>query len=107
VVVGRGGVTLALVRPVSAVAWELRGAWATGRRVALSLDRADVDRLEGIVSRVAASGAFVVVRGKYVPLERVLAVHHPSRLGDSTHRAAAGWAGAGRAPRAPQDLTLW
>jgi hypothetical protein len=99
-------VSVALVRPISAITWELRGAWATGRRVALSLERADLARMEGVVSRVAATGAFVVVCGKHVPVERVLAVHHPSRLGDSTHCGTAGWAGAGHRWH-PQDETLW
>jgi hypothetical protein len=89
------------------LAWELRAAWATGRRVALTLERADHDRMEGIVTRVAGSGAYVVVRGRHVPLERVLAVHYPSRLGDSTHKRAAGWAGVGRGRWVPQDNALW
>jgi hypothetical protein len=67
------------------IAWELRTAWATGRRVALTLDdRADKPRIEGCVSRVAATGASVHVGAKHVPLDIVLAVHLPSRLGDST-----------------------
>lgn len=96
----------ALVRPVSSVALELRAAWATGRRVALSLERADFERLEGIVTRVAASGSYVVVRGRHVPLERVLAVHWPSRLGDSTFRGGVRWAGAGKRWE-PQQESLW
>lgn len=76
--------TLALVRPLSSITWELRSAWALGRRISVSLDRADDDRLEGTVRAVAGSGAYAVVAGKHVPLERVLAVHRPSRLGDST-----------------------
>lgn len=88
--------------------WELRSAWATGRRVVLTLERADFDRMEGIVTRVAASGSGVVVRGRLVPMDRVLAVHYPSRLGDSTHgRRAAGWAGVGRGRWAPQEDGLW
>lgn len=87
--------------------FELRGAWASGRRVALSLERADFDRMEGIVTRVAPSGAWVRVRGRLVPLDRVLAVHHPSRLGDSTHRRESGWAGVGRGRWEPQEDALW
>lgn len=87
---------------------ELRAAWATGRRVALSLERADFDRMEGIVTRVAASGAYVRLRGRLVPLDRVLALHYPSRLGDSDHgKRAGGWAGAGRARIEPQEEALW
>jgi hypothetical protein len=87
---------------------ELRAAWATGRRVALSLERCDFDRMEGVVTRVAASGAWVRVRGRLVPLDRVLALHWPSRLGDSTHgRRESGWAGVGRGRWEPQDDALW
>lgn len=77
---------VALVRPVSSIAWDLRSAWAAGWRVAVSIDRADVDRLEGSVSSVAATDATVTIAGTMVPLDRVLAVHRPSRLGDSTFR---------------------
>ena len=62
--------------------------------------------MEGIVSRVAPSGAFVVVGGLHVPLECVLAVHWPSRLGDSTHKGATGWRGPGHRWE-PQDTALW
>jgi hypothetical protein len=74
---------MALVRPVRAVAWELRAAWATGRRVSMSLERADVSRVEGLVRSVSPTDATVTVGGLRVPLDRVLAVHLPSRLGDS------------------------
>lgn len=84
---------VALIRPPSAVAWELRAAWARGRRVALTLDLVDQPRLEGIVRAVAATGAYAIVASLHVPLERVLAVHHPSRLGDSTVRAGERWSG--------------
>ncbi len=85
----------ALTRPVAAIAWELRSAWATGRRVSLSLEQRAGDRLEGHVQRVAATGAFVVLAGVHVPLEAVLAVHHPSRLGDSTAGDRERWRGRG------------
>lgn len=89
-------VSLALVRPVSAVAWELRAAWGAGWRVALSLDeRCRMRRLEGIVGAVSATDATVRVNGWLVPLEAVLAVHRPSRLGDSSNRGGA-WSGPGR-----------
>jgi hypothetical protein len=92
--------SMALIRPTRAVAWELRAAWATGRRVALTLERADVPRLEGIVSAVAATDASARVAGLRVPLDRVLAVHLPSRLGDSTVRSGP-FHGAGRLPTRP------
>jgi hypothetical protein len=90
-------VTLALVRPLSSIAWELRSAWALGRRISVTIE-ADEPRLEGVVRSVAATGAYVVVAGTHVPLERVLAVHRPSRLGDST--ASVDDRFDGRTPRA-------
>lgn len=75
---------MTLVRPLSSTAWELRTAWATRRRVAVSLARADMDRIEGYVFAVAATDTTVTIAGVVVPLDRILAVHRPSRLGDST-----------------------
>jgi hypothetical protein len=89
---------MALVRPLPAIFWDLRGAWASGRRVALSLD-ADVSRAEGHVTRVSATDASVHVGDLLVPADRILAVHLPSRLGDSTVRAGDPWAGRPRRPR--------
>ena len=75
----------ALIRPIRSVFWELRTAWATGRRVSLSLDpRCDRHRIEGHVKRVSATDAFVYVGNEHIPGELILAVHNPSRLGDST-----------------------
>lgn len=85
-------VSMALERPVSAIAWDLRTAWAGGLRVALTLDACDRPRLEGTVRRVAATGAHVTVAGLHVPVDRILAVHRPSRLGDSTARGGS-WSG--------------
>jgi hypothetical protein len=85
-----------LVRPSSSMLWELRGCWATGRRVALSLD-ADVRRAEGHVTAVAATDAYVKVGDLMVPTDRILAVHLPSRLGDSTARGG-DFHGPGLAP---------
>lgn len=97
----------ALVRPVSALVWELRAAWASGRRVALSLDpRCKPERIEGWIDRVAASGAFVIAAGWHVPTERILAIHHPSRLGDSTIEDGERWNGRARRVEV-QDTTLW
>jgi len=89
----------------AAVQWELREAWASGRRVALSLERCDLDRVEGVVACVAPTGAWVKVQGRLVPIERVLAVHRPSRLGDSKAGRAFDGAGRLKQPR-PGQLEL-
>lgn len=96
---------MALVRPVSSVAWELRGAWASGRRVSVTLERADLERVEGVVHAVAATDAHATIAGRLVPLDRILAVHLPSRLGDSTVRGAA-FHGPARLV-SPQSEMLW
>jgi hypothetical protein len=93
-----------LVRPVAAIFWDLRGAWASGRRVALSLD-ADVRRVEGHVTRVSATDAVVYVGDLLVPGDRILAVHSPSRLGDSTVRAGDSWSGRPRRPTTLEGQT--
>jgi len=98
--------TMALMRPAGAVAWELRAAWATGRRVALSLEQRAGGRLEGHVARVAATDTYIVIAGRHVPLDAVLAVHHPSRLGDSTAPAKGPWRGPARRT-VPQTEELW
>lgn len=99
--------SVALVRPISATFWELRACWATGRRVALSLS-ADVSRVEGHVTRVSATDASVHVGDVLVPADRILAVHRPSRLGDSTAGHVDEWAGRPRAPRrAIGQSELW
>ena len=95
----------ALIRPISSMAWELRSCWASGRRVALTLERCDRTRLEGHVQKIAATDAYVQVCGLRVPLDRVLAVHIPSRLGDSTVRGGA-WSGLARRVE-PQSEQLW
>ena len=72
-----------LVRPISAVGWELRGALASRRPVVLSLsERCTQRRLEGRVNGVAATDAYCVVQPHdepplHIPLEDVLAVHRP------------------------------
>lgn len=98
---------MALIRPIRAVAWELRTAWATGRRVSVTLDSCDHDRMEGHVSRVAATDAYVVISALHVPLDRVLAVHLPSRLGDSTIAADKPWFGRKRAPEQIDGQIGW
>lgn len=51
---------------------DLRDARLTGRRVTLDLDdRCDTRRVVGRVERVATTGAFTIVAGIHVPLERV------------------------------------
>lgn len=65
-------------RPEHAKAWELRGHWIAHRRVVVTLTpRCLVERIEGLVSHVAVTGAFVVIDGWHVPLEDVLAIHRP------------------------------
>ena len=85
-----------LARPLRAVAWDLRTAWATGRRVSVSVERADVDRVEGHVFSVSPTDASVTIAGWMVPLDRVLSVHRPSRLGDSTVAEGERWHGRAR-----------
>lgn len=82
-----------LIRPTSAKAWDLRASWAAGWRVSVTLEAPPCDRprIEGIVSAVSATGARARIRGLWFPLDYVLAVHKPSRLGDSTARTT--WGG--------------
>jgi hypothetical protein len=62
----------------AAVAWELRGSWASQRQVALVLK---AGRVRGYVEHVAATGAYALVwDGRdvvHVPLALVLAVARP------------------------------
>lgn len=97
----------ALARPLRAVAWDLRNAWATGRRVAVTLELCDQARMEGHVTRVAATDAYAVISSLHVPLDRILAVHIPSRLGDSTIKGATPWFGRARAPRQRDGQIGW
>lgn len=67
-----------LERPEHAKAWELRGHWAAHRVVVVTLTpRCVVERIEGLVSQVAVTGAFVVIDGWHVPIEDVLSIHRP------------------------------
>lgn len=89
--------TGALVRPIRSTAWELRTYWARGFRVSLAID-GDTRRVEGFVETVSATDATATVSGLLVPLERVLGVFRPSRLGDSSYDERDGpW--RGRIPR--------
>jgi hypothetical protein len=65
-------------RREQAIAWELRGAWISRRRVVVTLsDRCTVRRLEGRVTYVAVSGAYVKIAGWHVPTVDVLGVVSP------------------------------
>ncbi len=98
----------ALVRQLSMAAWDLRAAWATGKRVAVTLERADVGRVEGHVFSVSPTNATVTIAGLMIPLDRVLAVHAPSRLGDSTIEEGERWRGrAHRLIPLPGQDALW
>jgi hypothetical protein len=67
-----------LERPTGSITWELRAKWGRRQPVVLTLsERCNPRRLEGLVSRVAPSGAFVVCDGWHVPTEEILAVHLP------------------------------
>lgn len=97
----------ALARLPTSYLWELRTAWATGRRVSLSLDeRSAMDRAEGHISTVAATGAFIRIGNTHIPLDVILAVHLPSRLGDSTVRGDQPFHAPGRRI-VPQDEELF
>jgi hypothetical protein len=76
----------ALIRRVDALLDELRAAWASGRRVSVSV--AGGGRVEGEVVHVSTTGAFVDVADGRVLAGDLLAVHLPSRLGDSSVRGA-------------------
>jgi len=89
-----------LVRPLPAIFWDLRGCWASGRRVSMTLD-ADTRRVEGHVTKVSATDSFVYVGDVLVPGTAILAVHLPSRLGDSTVQPREQWAGRRRRPEQP------
>jgi hypothetical protein len=74
----------ALERPEVAIAWELRGAWATSRVVVVTLEvpPCAIGRLAGKVKRVAVTGAFAVIDDAesgewHVPCERILRVAAP------------------------------
>jgi hypothetical protein len=97
---------MALELPVNAKAWRLRGSWASGRRVSLTIDSRDLHRIEGHVQAVSATNAYVVIAGQHVPLDYVLAVHYPSLLGDSTFEEGRAWSGRGRRVGRPGQMEL-
>lgn len=76
--------TAELVSDPSALAWEARACWATGRRVSLVLgEGASVPRLAGVITAVAPTGAFLRVRPDeetddvHVPMGVVLSLSRP------------------------------
>lgn len=67
-----------LERPQYALAFELRARWADRRPVVLTLtERCVVRRVEGLVERVAVTGAFVICDSWHIPLGEILAIHSP------------------------------
>lgn len=91
--------TTALVRRTDSTLWELRRLWGSGKRVALSLTEEAGRRVEGEVTGVSPTGAWVKVNGVQIAPADILAVHYPSILGDSTWRSGR-WHFDGRAPMA-------
>jgi hypothetical protein len=82
--------TTTLIRRADSVLWELRRFWASGRRVALSLTEDGGRRIEGQVTAVSPTGAWIKVNGVQLRPEQILAVHRPVILGeDSTWRGGA------------------
>lgn len=95
------------MRLPSSFLFELRAAWARGRRVSLSLDeRSQHPRLEGHIAAVSATGAFVRLGSTHIPTDLILAVHLPSRLGDSKVRGDADFHGPARRS-VPQEEELF
>lgn len=58
---------------------KLRRAWLSKAPVRVDLRRCELSLVEGLVEHVAPSGAFAVVAGVHVPLERVAKVKVLSR----------------------------
>lgn len=80
----------ALERPEQSTAWELRTAWAKRSPVVLTLsERCMIRRLEGRVTRVAVTGAYVVIEDWHVPTVEILGVASPHHSQvESRERAA-------------------
>jgi hypothetical protein len=82
----------ALVRLTDSILWELRRYWASGKRVAVTLSEEAGRRIEGQVTRVSPTGAWVRINSVQIPAEEILAIHKPVILGeDTTHRGKAAW----------------
>jgi hypothetical protein len=85
-----------LVRLADSILWELRRFWASGKRVSLTLADEAGQRIEGHVTHVTATGAFVRVNGLHIRTEDILAVHSPCVWeGDSSWRSGQ-WHGNSR-----------
>ena len=68
-----------LQRPEAMLAWELRGVWAKAGEVRLTLaPGCHLPTIVGRVQQVAVTGAFVVVDGWHMPMDRVLAIGKPT-----------------------------
>ncbi len=62
-------------RPEAALAWDLRGYWASQTEVTVTMtERCMIRTVVGRVSRVAVTGAFAVVDGWHLPMRDVLRV---------------------------------
>lgn len=83
-----------LVRDEQTTAWDLRGFWISGRTAVLTLsERCSIRRLEGTVSYVAVTGAYVLIAADggapwHIPCQDILGVakpHHSQRA-SAKHR---------------------
>jgi hypothetical protein len=60
-------------------AWDLRAAWANNTRVRVTLSEACMLKtIVGKVSRVAVTGAFVVIDGWHIPTDQVRGIGKPT-----------------------------
>jgi hypothetical protein len=57
------------------LAWELRGYWVKHTPVVVTLDeKCVITTVVGVVSQVSVTGAFAIVDGWHLPLDRVLRI---------------------------------
>lgn len=103
-----------LVRSWVSMLRELRDVRLSGRRTSVSLTTGE--RVEGWVVRVAATGAFVVIRQPedeemHVPVQALAAIHHPAIGHDSAYDVGAEepqrWHGRAYAWEKPQEEALF
>lgn len=60
-------------------AWELRGYWASGREVRVTLGKhCMIQTIVGLVTRVSVTGAFAILDGWHVPCAEILATGRPT-----------------------------
>lgn len=79
--------TLPAGLPADKIVWELRGLWARAQPVALALsERCVVRVVKGPLTRIAVTGAFVVVDGWEVPADEILSVTVPTRADLEAYR---------------------